>query len=126
VATVDLGFKSAARGPVSLGSAQTGNVDSTNTLDRGENRGPGAVVVTSAVGGTPTVKLDIQGSVDGTNWFNIPYALVATPSTFVVTQITITSAVTTVYLLQTGQPWRYLKLVYSSNTNVTLTATAAL
>lgn len=110
-------------GTYTLGTAQTGNVDSTNTIDRGGNRGPAALAVTTTVGGTPTVKVDIQGSADGTNFFNVPYALVATPSTFVVAQITITSATTTTYLLQTAQPWRFLKLVYSSNTNVTLTAT---
>lgn len=106
-----------------LSSAQTGNADSTNTFDRGGLTGPAAVVITSTVGGTPTVTVDIKGSVDGTNFYNVPYALVATPSTFVVTAITITSAVTTTYLLQQDQAWRYLKLVYSSNTNTTLTAT---
>ena len=105
-----------------LGSAQTGNVDSTNTLDRGSLTGPGAVVVTTTVGATPTVAVNIQGSADGTNFYNIPYALVATPATFVVSAITITTATTTTYLLQADQSWRYLKLVYSANTNVTLTA----
>lgn len=107
-----------------LSDAQTGNADSTNTLDRGSQRGPGAVVVTSTIGATPTVTVNIQGSVDGTNFYNIPYALVATPATFVVTAITITTATTTTYLLQVDQAWRYLKLVYSANTNVTLTANA--
>jgi len=107
-----------------LGSGQTGNADSTNTLDRGTASSPGAVVVTSTVGATPTVTVNIQGSADGTNFHNIPYALVATPATFVVAAITITTATTTTYLLQTDQPWRYLKLVYSANTNVTLTANA--
>lgn len=118
------------RRSVLLGTAQTGNVDSTNTADRGQGAfgGPrdtgGAVVITSTVGGTPTVTVNIQGSVDGVNFFNIPYALVATPRTFVVTAITITTAVTTTYLLQENVFWRFLKLVYSANTNVTLTARA--
>ena len=115
-----------AAASVTLGSAQTGNVSTTNTADRVTPGGGGQVVLTSTVGATPTVKVDIQGSIDGTNFYNIPYALVATPSTFVVAQITVTSAVTTVYLLQPDQAWRYLKLVYSSNTNVTLTAVATL
>ena len=110
-------------GSAVLGTAQTGNADSTNTADRGLLRGGAALVVTSAVGATPTVKLDIQGSVDGTNWFNVGYALVATPETVAVAQITITTAVTTTYLLRPNHPWRYLKTVYSANTNVTLTAT---
>lgn len=109
---------------VSLSTAQTGTGDSTNTADRGGLQRAAAVVITNTSGATPTVTVNIQGSVDGTNFFNIPYALVATPSTFVVTALTITSAVTTTYLLQGGQAWRFLKLALSSNTNVTLTAVA--
>lgn len=109
-------------GKVNLSTGQTGNADSTNVALRGLWSDGGAVVVTSVVGATPTVTVNIQGSVDGTTWFNIPYALVATPRTFVVTAITITTATTTTYLLQELVFWRYVKLVYSANTNVTLTA----
>ena len=109
---------------VVLSAAQTGTGDSTHQALRRDRQGGGAVVITSAIGATPTVTVNIQGSVDGTTFFNIPYALVATPRTFVLTAITITTAVTTTYLLQEGVFWRYLKLVYSANTNVTLTASA--
>lgn len=114
--------------PAVLSVAQTGNGDSTNTATRPvQPVAPGGVlVVTSTIGATPTVTVNIQGSVDGTQFFNIPYALVATPRTFVLTAITITTAVTTTYLLQENIPYRYVKLVYSANTNVTLTATAYL
>ena len=111
---------------VTLGTAQTGNVDTTNTAFRLTRSGGGAVIILSTVGATPTVTANIQGSVDGSTWFNIPYSLVATPRTFVLTAITITSAVTTTYLLQELIFWRYLKVVYSANTNVTLTTTAYL
>jgi hypothetical protein len=109
---------------VALQTAQTGNADSTNIADRGLNQRGGAVVITSTVGATPTVTVNLQGSVDGSAWFNVPYALVGTPRTFVLTALTITTAVTTTYLLQEGIHWRYLKLVMSANTNVTLTTTA--
>jgi len=111
---------------VNLSTAQTGNGDSTNIAYRGRREFGGAVVITSAIGATPTVTVNIQGSVDGVAWFNVPYSLVATPRTFVLTAITITTAVTTSYLLQELIPFRYLKLVYSANTNVTLTADAFL
>lgn len=112
---------------VQLSNAQTGNADSTNVAQRDPHfTGGGAVVVTSTVGATPTVTVNIQGSVDGVTYFNVPYSLVATPRTFVITAITITSAVTTTYLLQELVFWRYLKLNYSANTNVTLTANAYL
>ena len=108
---------------VALQTAQTGNADSTNTADRGMLQGGGGVVIVSTVGGTPTVTVNLLGSLDGTNFFNVPYALVATPRTFVITAITITSAVTTLYILQELIPWRYFKLNMSANTNVTLTST---
>jgi hypothetical protein len=106
-------------------SAATGNVTSavaSRTTDTAITSG--AIVITSTVGATPTVTVNIQGSADGVNFYNIPYALVATPSTFAVTAITITTAVTTTYLLQGGQPWLHVRLVTSANTNVTLTASA--
>lgn len=116
-------------GAAVLSSAQTGTGDSTNTAFRARSNaqaGPGAIVITSTVGATPTVTVNIQGSVDGTNFYNIPYCLVASPETLTVAAITITSAVTTTYLLRPNHAWRYVKLVYSANTNVTLTATAYL
>lgn len=113
-------------GAIVLGTAQTGNVDTTNTLDRGTYRGPVAVVLTNVDAGGGTVKVDIKGSADGTNFYNAAYALVATPETLSVAQITVTAATTTTYLLRPDHAWRYLKLAYSSNTAETLTATAHL
>lgn len=110
---------------VALSTAQTGNGDSTNIADRGNRRGPGAIVITSTVGATPTVTVNIQGSVDGTSWYNIAYALVASPETAAVAALAaITTATTTTYLLRPDHAWQQVKLVLSANTNVTLTATA--
>jgi hypothetical protein len=95
----------------------TGGVARTN---------PGAVVVSNTAGATPTFTFTIQGSADGTNFFAIPYALVATPSTFVLTAITTTTTNAITYLLQPNQPWNYLKLNISANTNETVTAVAYL
>ena len=108
---------------VALQVAQTGNADSTNIADRGLFSGLGSVLITSAVGATPTVTVNLLGSLDGTTFFNVPYALVATPRTFVLTAITITTAVTTLYILQELIPWRFFKINMSANTNVTLTST---
>lgn len=111
---------------VRLSDAQTGNGDSTNTAYRGKRDRAGALVILSAIGATPTVTVNIQGSVDGAQFYNIPYALVATPETLTIAAITITTAVTTTYLLRSNHAWRYVKLVYSANTNVTLTVDAYL
>lgn len=109
---------------VALSTAQTGTGDSTNTVDRQDRRGPGALVIANTGGSTPTVTINVQGSVDGTNWYNVGYALVATPETVAVAAITVTTTATTTYLLRPDHAWRYLKLVYSANTNETLTVTA--
>ncbi len=109
---------------IALSTAQTGNGASTNVANRGAVTGPAALVIASTAGGTPTVTVSIQGSMDGTNFYSIPYALVATPSTFVVADLTITTTVTTTYLLQTDQAWDFVRLNLAANTNVTLTATA--
>lgn len=107
---------------VTLGSAQTGNTDTTNTADRGSMRGSCLLKVTTTVGATPTVTVNILGSADGTNFYNIAYATSAAPETVAVAAITITSATTNYYILRPGHPWRFVKLNYSANTNVTLTA----
>jgi len=115
-------------GVANLCTGQTGNGDSTNYASREMTAlmPGGAVVITSTVGATPTVTVNIQGSIDGVQYFNVPYALVATPRTFVVSAITITTAVSTTYLLQELVAYRFIKLVLSANTNVTLTANAYL
>lgn len=104
-----------------LSAAQTGNGDSAVVDTRG---GVGAALlkITTTVGATPTVTVNILGSADGTNYFNIPYSAPATPTTVAVaTLAAITTATTSFYYLPAGYPWRFLKLNYSANTNVTLT-----
>lgn len=119
-------YTRASVGPASvvLSSAQTGNGDSTDTLDRGGLTGIGYLAIVSTVGATPTVTIDIVGSVDGADFFSVPYSLVSTPEAVAVAALTVTTATTTRVILRANSPWRYLKLVYSANTNVTLTATA--
>jgi len=105
-----------------LSAAQTGNGQSTNVADRGGVRGPALLRVTTTVGATPTCTYAIEGSADGTNWFAIAYADSATPTTVSVATFVITTAGTVYKLLQVDQPWRFVRLTYSANTNVTTTA----
>lgn len=95
-------------------------------LDRGGATSGGALVITSTAwhNTARTALADIQGSADGINWFNIPYALVATPRTFVTTQLTITTGVATTYLLQELIYWRYLSVAFSSSRNLAFGITA--
>jgi len=105
---------------VNLQTAQTGNADSTNTLDRGGARGPALLQINSTAGTTVTV--NILGSMDGTNFFNVAYAAIATPETVAVAALTITTTTIGYYILRPNHPWRYLKLNMSANTGMTLTS----
>jgi len=97
----------------------------SDVLDCGGACMGGAVVITSTIStATNSVKANIQGSVDGTNWFNIPYALVATPRTFVLTELTITTSTAVTYLLQELIFWRFLRVACNTSTNISLALTA--
>lgn len=105
-----------------LSQAQTGTGVSTNVVDRGAaTERPALLAITTAVGSTPTCTYAIEGSADGTGWFPVSYAETATPDTGSVATFAITTAGTALKILRADQPWRYLRLTYSANTNVTNT-----
>jgi len=107
---------------VNLCTEQTGNGVSTNVADREGINGPTMLIkIVTTVGATPTVTILIEGSLDGTNFFPAAYADSATPATVVATTFVITTATTVYKLLQPNQPWRYLRVTFSANTNVTTT-----
>ena len=110
--------------PANLQTAQTGNADSTNTIQRREETERQMVLrIVSTIGATPTVTVNILGSIDGTQWFNVPYRTMATAGgDYGVAALVITTAVTSHYLLMMGQSWKFLKINMSANTNVTLTS----
>ena len=114
---------SAAASPTpsaNLGTGQTGNTSTTNIADRGGDRGPAVVRITSTVGATPTVTVAIEGSMDAAAWYPVAYS--DTPiSALSVSTFTITTAGVTRKFLPTGHAWRFLRVTYSANTNVTLT-----
>lgn len=108
---------------VRLSQAQAGNAVSTNTADRGGAvERPALLAITTAVGATPTCTYAIEGSADGTTWWPVSYADPATPDTWAVATFALTTAGTTLKILRPNQPWRFLRLTYSANTNVTNTA----
>lgn len=123
MATIVTGSAQNLPNVASLSTAQTGNGQSTNVVDRGGSTNPALVTIVTTVGATPTCTYAIEVSVDGSDWFAGAYADVATPGTTAVATFVVTTATTTRKIMITGQPWRYLRITYSSNTNVTNTAT---
>lgn len=110
---------------VNLASAQTGNGQTTNIADRGpRNQKAGVIKITTTVGATPTCTYLIEGSADGTNWTAAAYADSATPETVSVATFAITTATTVYKIIRTDHPWRYFRITFSANTNVTNTVDA--
>jgi hypothetical protein len=112
----------AAPSAVNLSTSQTGNGQSTNTVDRGGSTNAALIKITTTVGGSPTVTVSIEGSADGVSWFNVPYATSAAPTTVAVANVVITTATTNYYYVQPDVPVRFLRLTLASNNNVTLSA----
>lgn len=109
-----------------LSTAQTGTGPSTNFVDRGNSQAAALLTITTTIGATPTCTYAIEGSADGTNWFAVQYADSATPATVVITTFVITTATTVFKIIQANVPVKFLRLTYSSNTNVTNTASVTL
>src|SRR5690242_1892720 len=110
-----------ANGSVALSTGQTGNGVSSNIADRAGTVGPALIVIVSTIGATPTVTVALEVSNDLADWWTPAYATAAAPETPIVTVplATITTATTNRFILRANHPWRYLRLNYSSNTNVT-------
>jgi hypothetical protein len=52
----------------------------------------------------------------------VAYADSATPETMSVATFAITTATTVFKIMRVNMPWRFLRITYSANTNVTNTA----
>lgn len=112
--------------PGNLQTAQTGNADSTNVIQRSGSdanlRAP-ILRIVSTIGATPTVTIKILGSADGVTYWKVPYSVMsAAPGDWSTADIVTTTAKTELYQLMPLQAWTYLKINMSANTNVTLTS----
>jgi hypothetical protein len=122
MATLTAGVSSGMPNQVNLSTTQTGNGPSTNIVNRKASTGPALLKIVSTVGATPTVTVAIEGSPDGTDWTSVAYADAATPETVSVATFVITTATNTWKIIRPWHPWQFLRLSYTLNTNVTLTA----
>lgn len=101
-----------------LVATQSGASFNTNVADRGGLSGPAALLIDSTAG--TTITANIQGSLDNVNFFNIAYALVATPTSQVVAAVTITTTTKVTYLLAGGYGYRYIFVAFTANTGMTI------
>lgn len=113
----------------SLSDAQTGAGNSTNTWDYGDlgqfgnnvRTKPLLVRIVTTIGLTPTCTYAIEGSTDNTTFAALEFADISDPTTFGTATFDITIAGTAVKLVKPQQVFKYLRVVYSANTNVTNT-----
>ncbi|AXH88788.1 hypothetical protein AB0N38_18865 [Micromonospora aurantiaca] len=106
---------------VPLSTAQAGNGVSTNIADRGPSHKGGIVRINAAAGATPTCTYLIEVSADGVVWTAATYADIATPTVNSTATFVITTTSTVQKIVKQPAPWRYLRVTYSANTNVTNT-----
>lgn len=109
---------------VSLGIAQTGNAVTTNVAQRRFDltaTRPAVIRIVTTVGATPTATYQVEGSADGSAFYPLATydatgSTAASGATFA-----ITTATTTWRIVPVDQPWTYLRITVSANTNVTST-----
>lgn len=82
-----------------------------------------------AVGATPQITFKLQGSYDGTNWYDLPFTIenstaVATAARNVNPTVASTGYIVAVDMLQPARAFPRARLVTSANTNTTYRATA--
>lgn len=102
----------------------TGNITgaSSGPVEMGGNAVALQFIV-EAVGATPTVTFKYQGSLDGTNWFDVTYVSVTTDTLATATQ-TVTGLGATVIFLENPavRNWNWFRVITTANTNVTYSA----
>lgn len=119
-----LDARASGRNPesVNLSNAQAANGVSTNVADRGPSHKGGILRITTVAGATPTCTYAIEVSADGNTWTAATYADITTPTTDVATTFVITTSTTVQKIVKQPTAWRYVRVTYSANTNVTNTA----
>lgn len=85
-----------------------------------ENAQVGWELIVEAVGATPTVTWKVQGSLDGSNWYDCLYITDASDTASAATRTATAVGRQVAFLSNAGtRMYRYFRLVTSANTNVT-------
>lgn len=105
-------------------SGSTGNGTGATCQVQGYDALAFQFVVENA-GATPTVTFKFQGSLDGTNWYDMAYITDANDTTSTTTK-TVTAQGASVMFLDNpvARKYKFARVVVSSNTNITYRAEA--
>lgn len=102
------------------GLGTTGNSTSSSVYIGANYQSVAMVFNVTAIGATPTVTWKFQGSVDGTNWFDVAYITDATDTLSTATEVDTTVSQSLHFLANPGtRKYQYFRCVTSANTNVT-------
>jgi hypothetical protein len=114
------------RDDANLGTGLVGNGVTTNVLDRLTQSGVGTITIVTTVGATPTCTYQVEGSPDNGSFAPLSTADSATPTVFSTGTFVITTATTTVRIIDPAATnARFVRVTTSLNTNVTNTIDAA-
>lgn len=114
------------RDTAEIATAQAVGGVTANVFDRGEQSGVANVFIVTTIGATPTATYQIEGSADNSSWAPLSTADSATPTTFSTATFVITTATTTVRIVNPASgSARYIRVTVSAVTNVTSTINVA-
>ena len=107
----------APSGSVATGNGSTVRVEGYDAL--------ALQFVVESAGATPTITFKFQGSLDGTNWYDIAYVTDANDTTATSTK-TVTAVGASVMFLDNpvARKYKFVRVVPSANTNITYRAEA--
>lgn len=104
----------------SHGRGTTGNSTGASVGVGGNYQTIAMHFVVEAVGATPTVTWKFQGSIDGTNWYDVAYVTDATDTLAVTTEVDTAVGASVHFLANPGtRKYKFFRCVTSANTNVT-------
>ena len=104
-------------------TGQTGNNTHTAVEVGDENSQSAFEFVVESVGATPTVTWKVQGSMDGSNFYDLAYLTDATDTVAVATRTATAVGRQIAFLSRpTDRFYRYFRVVTTLNTNVTYSA----
>lgn len=123
MATKEARSSAVAPNVVTIAAAQTGNGATTDIADRGTSHKLASTIirVIAGAGATPTCTYQIEVSADASSWSNATYADISTPTTDTTATFVITTDSVVQKIIKHPSMWRYVRVTFSANTNVTNT-----
>ncbi len=108
-------------GPAYLAATGTaGNVTGASVATNPNGCGHAVQFVVEVAGSTPTVTWKVQGSLDGTNWYDVLYVTDASDTAASAAKVRTTVGADLIFISNpVARQYKYYRVVTTANTNVT-------